>query len=70
MLAGGLLSLACACRITSYNVCYTKLLRWNLISYVFSKERSIGNWVVQLIEDYTSVDELDYVMQDIRNNFV
>ena len=24
---------------------------WNIISYVYSKERSIGNWVIQLIED-------------------
>ena len=41
---------------------------WNVISYVYSKERSIGNWVVQLIEDYTSVDELDYVMPNISSS--
>lgn len=39
---------------------------WNISSYLSAKERSISNWLVQLVEDYTSVDEVDCLLPNIR----
>lgn len=39
---------------------------WNIASYLSAKERSITNWLVQAIEDYTMVDEVDCLFPNIR----
>lgn len=39
---------------------------WNISSYLSSKERAISNWVIQLIEDYTTVEEVSCVLPYVR----
>lgn len=39
---------------------------WNISSYLSAKERSISNWMVQLVEDYTTVDEVDCLLPFVR----
>lgn len=39
---------------------------WNIASYLSSRERSIANWLVQVVEDYTTVDEVDCLLPNVR----